>query len=287
LDRAQSVDCHLRPLRALRDRFDLLLCLRWDAIIKSHLDEAGISYHASESEDLDVHVAVEQRMTLLPWTGGYDLLSSYNYSKRLTPIDQPRTVGLCISAGFPLNAWPLSHWLELAMRLRRRRMEPVLIGGPQERTRLYVLADALDSSGNAPLVLVGDENFGRFLCQVAGTVDVVIASDSGTAHLLSLVRPVLSLFGGSPWRRFAPLGRHNAVVSRQLPCSPCPQFDRTLINTCVKRECLTNLQPDQVEACLDTYLDGLATVEPRLVRGAWLARAPWEAESSRLAATPA
>src|SRR5262249_27574461 len=89
-------------------------------------------------------------------------------------------------------------------------------------------------------------------------------------------RPVLSLFGGSPWRRFAPPGPINAIVTRQLPCSPCPQFDRRIMNTCVTRECLTNLFPEQVEVCLEAYLEGRATVRPRLLRGVWLARAPWE-----------
>src|SRR5262249_17484715 len=107
-------------------------------------------------------------------------------------------------------------------------------------------------------------------------VELVIATDSGTAHLASLVQPVLSIFGGSPWRRFAPLGPCNAIVTRQLPCSPCPQFDRSLINTCATRECLANLTPHQVELCLDAYLAGRASVEPRRIVDAWLARAPWE-----------
>src|SRR5262249_13192849 len=227
------------------------------------------------------------RETVQPWTGPYVLLSAYVYSPPPALVAQPRAVGLCISAGFPLNAWPLSHWFELAMRLRQRNLEVVLISGPRERTRLHVLADAVATSGSGPQVLIGDQNFGRFLDQLASSVDLVVASDSGTAHLASLVRPVVSLFGGSPWRRFAPLGRYNAVVTRQLPCSPCPQFDRALVNTCVTRECLANLRPDQVEACLDAYLARRATIRPRLVQGAWLARAPWEAGGSELAAASA
>ena len=278
LDRACRLEANRRPLAALRDEFDFWICLRWDTYVRAHLDHAGVSYHASDSEDLNVHVSVEQHDVVAPWTGTYDLLSSYVCASPPPLVGRVQRVGLCIAAGFPLNAWPLNHWLDLAQRVRRRNLEAVLIGGPREKSSLQVLASALaDSIERTPLVLIGNEDFGGFLHELAEAVDLVIATDSGTAHLASLVRPVLSLFGGSPWRRFAPLGRSNAVVTRRLPCSPCPQFDRTLVNTCTTRECLTNLSPAQVEACLDVYLGGRASVRPLLVRGAWLARAPWEA----------
>jgi heptosyltransferase-2 len=286
LDRQRQFDTNARPLAALRDESDFWICLRWDDNVKAHLDDAGVSYHASESDDLDVHVAIEQHDTVAAWTGPYDILASYVYGPAPASVRRLRTVGLCIAAGFPLNAWPLNHWLELARRMHRRNVDAVLVGGPRERARLQVLAIALaDSTGRTPRILVGNEDFGGFLQELAEAVDLVIATDSGTAHLASLVRPVLSLFGGSPWRRFAPLGGCNAVVTRQLPCSPCPQFDRTLVNTCSTRECLANLTPAQVEACLDAYIDGRAMVSPRLVRGAWLACAPWEARRPRLALT--
>lgn len=278
LDRKFCLEASERPLAALCDEFDLWICLRWDANVKAHLDEAGVNYHAAEAEDLDLHVAVEQHEVVAPWTGPYDVLSSYVYGPPPSPVRRLRTIGLCIAAGFALNAWPLNHWLDLALRMHRRNVDAVLIGGPCETGRLRVLASALtDAIGRVPRVLVGNRDFGSFLHELKDSVDLVVATDSGTAHLAALVRPVVSLFGGSPWRRFAPLGRCNAVVTRQLPCSPCPQFDRRLVNTCSMRECLANLTPQQVEACLDAYLDGRASANPHLMRGAWLARAPWEA----------
>ena len=288
LDRERQLDAKARPLADLRDEFDLWICLRWDVNVKAHLENSRVSYHASESDDLDVHVAVEQHDTVAQWTGNYDILASYIYGSAPASVRRLRTVGLCIAAGFPLNAWPLNHWLELALRMHRRNVDPVLIGGPREKARLQVLGSALaETTGRVPHALVGNQDFGGFLHELAQTVDLVLATDSGTAHLASLVRPVISLFGGSPWRRFAPLGRFNAVVTRQLPCSPCPQFDRTLVNTCSTRECLANLYPEQVEACLDDYLDGQASARPRLVRGAWLSGAPWEARQPGIALTSA
>jgi heptosyltransferase-2 len=279
LDRTRCSSATVRPLREVCGRFDLIVSLRWDSAIRFQLQDIEVSCHVSERENLNIHVAIEQHDLIAPLTGHYDLFQSHRYAdvNWAKPHRRPHSIGLCVAAGFPLNAWPLNHWLGLAERLARRGIEPVLIGGPQEATRLRVLADALcNSLGRAPRVLIGDQDFGRFLKFIAESVDLVIATDSGTAHLASLVRPVLSLFGGSPWRRFAPLGPRNAIVTRQLPCSPCPQFDRTLANTCQTRECLANLLPNHVEACLDAHLEERVTNYPRLVQGVWLTRAPWE-----------
>jgi heptosyltransferase-2 len=277
LDRRRELEMDSHPLVEIRDAFDLFICLRWDSTIKTHLDQAGVTYQASEIDALSVHVAVEQREVIAHWTGPYDLLTSFEYSPK--PRELPRAllrVGLCIAAGFPLNAWPLNYWLELAERLTQRRIEIVWIGGPSEISQLRALAEASSRTGTPRQVLIGSEDFGGFLHKLAENVELVIATDSGTAHFASLVRPVFSIFGGSPWRRFAPLGPCNAIVTRQLPCSPCPQFDRGLVNTCTTGECLANLTPHQVEVCLNAYLAGKASVKPRRIAGAWLARAPWE-----------
>lgn len=281
LDKTRRLPLETRPLAGLRGEVDFLVCLRWDNRLQAHLDDAGIDYHASGLDVLDLHVSVEQQAVVAAVAPPYDPLTSYVYAKNTRTAERPRrvrTVGLCVSAGFDLNAWPLCHWLALAERLHERGARVVLVGGPNEALRLGVLAAAAaDSLGYPPRVLVGGPDFGAFLRQLAEAVDLVIATDSGTAHLASLVCPVLSLFGGSPWRRYAPLGRANAVITRQLPCSPCRQFDRTSVNTCHTQECLTRLTPEQVEACLDVYLSGAEAVRPRLVAGAWLAEAPWAA----------
>jgi heptosyltransferase-2 len=185
-------------------------------------------------------------------------------------------VGLCISAGFQLNRWPLCHWLDLAQLLRRRGIGIVLLGGPAEAARLHVLASTLQEVvGEAPPVLVGGRDIGSFLSALAAAVDLVIATDSGTAHLASLVRPVVSLFGGSPWRRFAPLGASHVILSRNYPCSPCSQFVRRRVNLCHTQECLTNFFPQQVQACLDAYLAGADCRASLHVAGVWMVQAPW------------
>jgi heptosyltransferase-2 len=270
-----------RLLAGLREHADLVFCLRWDRPVEVLLPEVDLEYRVFPSESPLAHVTVEHRASVLPYTGAYDILTSYRYPGSPPAGERPRelrAVALCISAGFRLNAWPLSHWLDLACRLGRRGTEVVLLGGPAEETRLGVLAGAVaDALGYRPRVIVGGSDFGASLGALAGAVDLVVATDSGTAHLAALVRPVVSIFGGSPWRRFAPLGRFNVALSRRYPCSPCWQFMRDAANLCHTQECMTNLFPGQVDECLGAYLAGRGIDSEVCVGGVWMAQAPWSA----------
>jgi heptosyltransferase-2 len=286
-DRANA-DVRLSQLRAtLQDGLDLIICLRWEGQIDALLRSLTIESHTFAHVPNDVHVVIEHRLTVFPFTGMYDLHTSYRYPGSAFATCRPsavESVGLCIAAGFHLNAWPLSHWLDLAKCLDRRGVEVVLVGGPAEALRLKVLADAVeDALGYYPAIVAGGSDFGATLGRLADAVDLVVATDSGTAHLASLVRPIVSLFGGSPWRRFAPLGRHNLILSRRYPCSPCYQFMRNSTNLCHTQECLNNLFPEQVDACLTAFLGGMDLQSAVVLDGVWMAQAPWN-DANTLAA---
>jgi heptosyltransferase-2 len=278
-DRAADAASFTRARKALAEA-DLLICLRWDGPIQTLTRALDVECRAFGMVSNDTHVTVEHRLVVYPFTDHYDILTSYRYPGPAQSDERPRAlraVGLCISAGFHLNAWPLSHWLDLAKCLDRRDAEVVLLGGPAEALRLRVLGDAIaDALGYQPRTIVGGGDFGATLRTLAEAVDLLIATDSGTAHLAALARPVVSLFGGSPWRRFAPLGRFNLVLSRRYPCSPCWQFLRNAANLCHTQECLLNLFPEQVDECLGVYLSGADLRTPTQVDGVWLAQAPWD-----------
>jgi heptosyltransferase-2 len=280
LDKEHGADTRTgQRVELLRREVDLLICLRWDGQIDHLLTVPEIEFYTPGPEDPKSHVTVDQRALVSPFTGPYEVLDSYVYPG-CAPVDkrpaQLGSVGLCIAAGFHLNSWPLCHWLGLAERLHQSGARIVLIGGPAEVARLQVLGEALtDSLGYRPPVIVGSSDFGTTLEQLHRLVDLVVATDSGTAHLAALVRPVVSLFGGSPWRKFAPLGRCNAILSRRYRCSPCRQFNRVEANTCHTQECLTNLFPEQVFSCLLAYLDGQDLSRVAHLNGVWMTDAPW------------
>jgi heptosyltransferase-2 len=180
-------------------------------------------------------------------TGPYDRAALFSEQREFTFPENPHKVGLCISAGFTNNSWPAVYWLELASLLRARSIEVFLIGGPMEASLLKMLSSFLKLDANR--VIQGDRQY-RFL-EIVRSLDLVIASDSGTAHLCSLAAPMLSIFGPSPFRRFAPFGNHNRVLTYDLKCSPCSQFHPHILNECHSRECLSLILPRHVLEALD------------------------------------
>ena len=223
------------------DDFDLLFCLRDDRVMRVIADHLGIAHVMASGGHLTHETAI-QRRAVAPVLGAYSRGEKFSAAP-IFWVAPPRHVGLCIAAGFPTNRWPNSHWLDLASRLAGRDMYLSLIGGPDERDDLRLLSLLLAAVPHR--VIVGGSQFQHFL-DALDTIDVVVATDGGTAHLCSLRKPVCSLFGSSPWRRYAPFGGDNIVITRDEVCSPCLQFSTEAINGCLSRECTALLSPRQV-----------------------------------------
>jgi ADP-heptose:LPS heptosyltransferase len=289
LDKDRGRQAQLQEsIRFLRSNIDLLICLRWDADCQRLLTFPELEYHVPGLETEERHVAALHRDLVGPFAGRYDIVSSYVYAgctpSRLRPREVS-AVGLCISAGFHLNAWPLNHWLGLSKLLDGDGIRVLLLGGPQEAAKLRVLATAIrDALGYDPRLVEGGKEFDHTVRTLHAETDLVIATDSGSGHLAALARPVLSLFGGSPYVRFAPVGRHNAILCRRLRCSPCIQFYHLSANTCHTQECLSNLMPEQVHACLHAYLAGIDLSGDPVVEGVFMSQAPWDKQPSFAAA---
>src|SRR5262249_60198818 len=96
---------------AFRVDADLLISLRWDAHIEDLLKPTDLEARSHGLAADQTHVTVEHRWVVFPYTGWYDLLDSYTYAGAPPAEGRPRevrAVGLCISAGFHLNASPVS-----------------------------------------------------------------------------------------------------------------------------------------------------------------------------------
>lgn len=227
------------------NEFELVLWLRDDPFVRGIAERITVTQEFAAGGHLTHDTAIHKRM-LIQHVGNYSRTELF--SKK--PIRWPRSIrkiGLCVSAGFPTNRWPNVSWLKLAASLSRSGLALTLIGGPNERQDIALLARCLS---NVQLTkAIGGPDFRSFL-DALDDIDVVIATDSGSAHLCSLEKPVFSLFGSSPWRRYAPFGRENVVVTRDLSCSPCVQFAADEVNGCITRECLVALEPVAIQQAL-------------------------------------
>jgi heptosyltransferase-2 len=236
------------PLDALARElagYDAIIVLRDDAVMREIVADLG-DRAVVAAGDLMTHETLIQQRAVAPLTGDYSRTRLFS---RL-PIAWPaslRRVALCIAAGFITNRWPLGRWRELGVALQRSGIELSLLGGPAEHDDLRFLARLLRCP--ADRIIEGGDDIGGFLASL-DPIDLVIATDGGSAHIASLAKPVLSLFGSSPWRRYAPFGAQNMLLTRDEPCSPCAQFSTNVVNACLTRECLAAMLPAQVLAVL-------------------------------------
>ena len=217
----------------------------------------------------------DYHQTLIDYTVAYFIAGDYEidaafFGPRLYRVVEKaagpiRKIGLSIGSGFHANAWPLTHWATLARLLLDRADEIVVMGGPGEREKAAFILDRVGGSSRARMA-IGGPDIGAFIA-VADDMDLIVASDGGTAHLCSLVTPMLSVFGPSPFRRYAPFGRLNKLLTRELPCTPCCQYASTLVNGCLTTECMTGVGPRDVLTAMDTKQDPDAKSSSQLVTG--------------------
>lgn len=239
--------------RSIGSSDSLNVFLRRDAPILEFV--AGIRSQCVLIQDDNMyHQSFLDKNALLPLLGSYSR-SKYFFKKiQRFPTDGKLTrVGLVPGAGFTTNTWPESYWARFASLLLLSGIEVVLIGAKDIIPRLRLISDAL--GGCIPLIHC-DNAFG-WLDDV-GELDLVVAVDGGTAHLCSLVVPIISLFGPSPWRRYAPFGARNVLLTRNVFCAPCPQFTKHSVNGCLYRHCLFEVFPDDVFAIFELLCYGKA-----------------------------
>lgn len=224
--------------------YDTIVSLRQDDWIDlAYLKSCAPQAFVSES-NVFVHETENQRKMVTKLVGNYEVEDYFYPSGKNLEVHQGlKKIGLCLSAGHSSNQWSLLSWIEIGQWVRKKSFDLHLIGGPQEQTEIAFISKILQIS--AEKIIVGSRDYAQFATQIQN-LDLVIATDSGTAHLCSLWAPLISIFGPSPYRRFAPFGSRNKILSLDLNCSPCLQFSKSELNKCISRECMNSITPQRV-----------------------------------------
>lgn len=223
-------------------------------------DPAIVSFASSSKSrcvfipaDGRVHQTMLDKNALLPLVGNYSRSKYFFLKYRSFPKNfLIKKIGIVPRAGFLTNAWPESYWARLCSMLLFEGLEVYLIGANDAFGQLKLISDAV---GSRRVSIISCDSSFSWLKEV-GELDLVVAVDGGTAHICSLVSPVISLFGPSPWRRFAPFGAQNVVLTRDVYCAPCPQFTQDSVNCCLYRHCLLEIFPDDIFRILDFFCFG-------------------------------
>lgn len=163
----------------------------------------------------------------LPYAGEpYRLYCSLRATERARGVVAPARaaggralVGLNTGAGraFAHEAPSTPRWIELAAALHRRRLTPVLLGGPDEARQHAEIVRAL---GRAVFASGTDHNEEGFVA-VIDQCDVVVTGDTMALHAaVAREVPVVALFGPTCEQEIDLYGWGRKLVTTH-PCHPC------------------------------------------------------------------
>ena len=152
--------------------------------------------------------------------------------------------------------WPLDRYANLVgMLLARADCHVVLVGSRDQRTSLDNICNRHD--GESRLVNLGGRIDWAELAGVLRRADLVIANNSGVAHLAAACgRPTLAIYSGSHQpQEWGPRGESVRTVTAVVPCSPCG-YER--LELCPHdHRCMTLIEPETI------FRDAVAMLSPR------------------------
>ncbi|MEI6516581.1 MAG: glycosyltransferase family 9 protein, partial [bacterium] len=126
-----------------------------------------------------------------------------------------------------------------------------LVGGKQDRDEARTIARQAGVEGVR--VLAGDLTI-RETASLIAQAGLFIGGDSGLAHLaVALGTPTVVLFGPSDHRKWGVEGPRNAIVRRDLACSPCFIFGYHKF--CHSISCMTGITVMEVLAACRKTVD--------------------------------
>lgn len=172
-------------------------------------------------------------------------------------VDLSRPViGLNTGAGqrWQLKQWREEGYLELAERLAKRRaVQFVLLGGPEERER----HQRLMASSKIPLIDTGCDNSVRHFAAIVAACNLVVAGDTLAMHLaLALKRRAVILFGPTSSAEIEMYGFGEKVVP-QMDCLVCYK------STCdFVPNCMDLISTNMVEGAVERQLSAIQAIPP-------------------------
>jgi len=174
------------------------------------------------------------------------------------PPGEVPAVLIATGANRSAKLWPDAYWAQVIEWCAGRGYSIGLLGAaPAQQERFY------HSVGGEERLLAAtplQDLRGRFtLPQVAGALSLAracVTIDNGIMHLAAAVgTPTVAIFGGSPWRLWAPRSPRVEVLLPAEPCLRCEE-NRFRNEACLLPEqvCMLSVRPARVLAALEHAL---------------------------------
>jgi heptosyltransferase-2 len=135
-----------------------------------------------------------------------------------------KLVGMAPGAAWATKRWSPARFAQTADLLARRRkdLKFVLLGDSKDREACQAVLGGLQRAGKRTLSAAGETTLGQLMGLVS-SCSLLLCNDSGPMHLASgFGVPVVALFGPTVTAfGFAPTGKEDQVLQRELSCRPC------------------------------------------------------------------
>lgn len=166
--------------------------------------------------------------------------------------DEAPILALAPGSVWGTKRWTPEGYARVAGHGRRRGLQPVLVGAPEEGPLCERIAAA---TPGGVLVVAGRASIAETTAILA-RARALVTNDSGPAHVASAVgTPVVAIFGPTaPAFGYSPWGARSRVVELAgLACRPCHPHGPAVCPLGHHR-CMRDLGAERVEAALDELL---------------------------------
>ena len=161
-------------------------------------------------------------------------------------------LALCPGAEFgEAKRWPAEYYAQIAAQRIEAGWQVWLFGSQNDQPVGEAIRSALTEDQRQQVSnLAGITGLAEAI-DLLSCASMVISNDSGLMHVAAaLGRPLVAIYGSTSPSFTPPLAEQVAIVRLGLECSPC--FERTC--RLGHYDCLRRLQPQQVEAALESLL---------------------------------
>jgi len=168
--------------------------------------------------------------------------------ENFTEYDSLVTINPAASRAY--KQWPVEYFGQLIDKLHHSgKYRIAMVVGPGEEG----LAASVQTAVTTHLCPIIGPTTLKELTELIRRSRVLICGDTGPMHIASVMNtPTVAIFGPTNPVVNGPYGKGHYVISKQVSCSPCKEFN------CESLECLRSISPEEVFQAAEKALLGKA-----------------------------
>lgn len=145
--------------------------------------------------------------------------------------------------------WEKSGFIQLIQKLvKKYKLRIIIIGDSQDS---LITDEIIQEITPKPINACGKTTIGELAC-ILSKCRLLVSNDSAPMHLAwAMNTPVVSIFGPTDYRKYAPRGKYDVAIYQNLECYPC---EKSLCPSGT-RECMKLISTNEVFAACEKVLD--------------------------------